>query len=508
MKLSKMYLKTYKECPLNVTSDSLKLLYRAGFVKYLEDLSYSYTPLGNLFFNNLIEIILDNFEEYMNIKANGDKVNILKSYISDLKSYKNIPLNLAYFTLNKNRGYKFKDGLLNPRKENMIRFIKVTSKEDINTSIQETIKKINCMLEELNIKYMYLKNEENNLRYFYKCNYPLREVFFCEKCGYGSLKEEAKSSFEKDLSTEELKNTQSIYTPNIGKIEDLQAFLNISRKKLIKTLLFNVNAEIIAVLLRGDRSINLRLLAKFLNVKEKEIKMASEEEVKLATNANVGFAGPIGLKVNKIFADEEILYIKNAVVGANKTDYHIKNVNYQRDFKVDDIGNFKLVERGHTCIKCESLLKSFDGTNFIDINVLESDFKYLNYNGKEEKLYILETKFYTDRLFSIIVEENKDELGIKWPESISYFDYHIIIGNIKKEQEYSAGNLIYENLIKKGYTVLLDDRKERIGFKFKDYELIGIPKAIVVGKEIENNFVEIRNRISKESENIDISELI
>ncbi|SHH44158.1 proline--tRNA ligase [Tepidibacter thalassicus] len=508
MKLSKMYLKTHKECPLNVNSDSLKLLYRAGFIKYLENMSYSYTPIGNLFFNNMIKIILNYFKEYMLININGDELDILKSYISDLKSYKNIPLNLSYFALNKNMYSKFKDGLFNSREENIVKFIKITNKEDVDISIDKLVDKINIILEKLNVKSLNLKNKEKNLSYFYNTTYPLREVFFCEKCGYGALREEVKTLIERDLSTEELKDMEFVYTPNIGKIDELKDFLNISSKKLIKTLLFNIKGQIIAVLLRGDRSINLKSFADYLSVKEEDIVMASEEEVRLSTNADVGFAGPIKLNVSKIFADEEVLYIKNAVVGANKTDYHIKNVNYKRDFDVDGIGNFKLAECKDSCVVCKSLLESFDGVNFIDIDVSESDFKYLNSDGKEEKLYVIETKFYLDRLFSIIVEENKDELGIKWPKSVSYFDYYIIIGNIKKEKEFSTANLIYENLVKRGYNVLLDDRKERMGFKFKDCELIGIPNIIVVGKQVENEIIEFRNRITKESKDIRIADFI
>lgn len=509
MRLSDFYLKTYKECPLNVTNESLKLLYRSGMLKYFEDASYSYTPLGNLFFDKFISVVLDNFKEYMNIKINGDKVPVLGSYFSDLKSYKDIPFNIIYFTKNKNRYYKFKDGLLNPKKENMIKFIRATSKDNINESVDEINKKINNTLEKLNLKGEIFKDENDNLKYFYKTSYPLRDIIFCEQCGYASLKEDAVSYFEKDLSTEELKDIEYVHTPNVGTIEDLEKFLNISADKLIKTLLFNIKGEVIAVLLRGDRSINLNLLAKTLNVKVSEIKMANEEDVKLATNADIGFAGPIGLNnISKIFADHEVIYIKNGIVGANKTDYHIKNVNYEKDFKVNEIGNFKNIEENHKCFKCYGELKSFDGINFIDVNIFEKNFAYLNSQGREEKLYSVEVNIYTDRLFSLIVEQNNDELGIKWPNEVSYFDYHLIIGNIKNEKELNAGNLIYYELTKKGYNVLLDDRKERIGFKFKDCELIGISNVIVVGKDIENDIIEVRNRITKDSKNISLNDFI
>ncbi|MEJ8555209.1 proline--tRNA ligase [Tepidibacter sp. Z1-5] len=508
MKLSSIYLKTYKDCFIEFNNESSKLLHRSGLVKYVDSGSYCYTGLGNMFLDSITKNILDNFKDTILIKANGDKEEILNSYMNELKSYKNIPLNLAYFTLNKNKKSRLKDGLLNPKKENTIKIMSITGENDIDTTINNQIISIDKLIEELNIKYTKLSNGKNKYKYFYNTTYPLREVFLCGKCGYGDLKEEMKSYSEKELSTQELEEMKFIHTPNIKTIDELELSLNISSKKLIKTILLNIKGKIVAVLLRGDRSINNLLVAKHFGIKEKDIKMASEEEVKASTGAEVGFAGPIGIKVDTILCDEEVIHIKNGVVGANKTDYHIQNVNYKRDFDIEFIGNFKLANIEDRCFSCGGEIKSFSGINFVDIDTIKTEFKYLNSNSREEKIYIVETKLYIDRLFSIIVEENKDELGIIWPKNISPFDYHIIIGNIKKEKEYNTGLSIYESLINKGYNVLLDDRKERMGFKFKDCELIGIPKTIVIGKDVENNRVEIRNRVTKESENIDITQLI
>lgn len=508
MKLSSIYLKTYKDCFIEFNNESSKLLHRSGIVKYMDSGSYCYTGLGNLFLDKITKYILHNFKDNILIKPNTDKEEILNSYMKDLRSYKNIPLDLAYLTLNNNEKSKLKDGLLNPKKENVIKFISIIGENDIDTTINSIINIIHELTEQLNIKYTKLNNEKDKYRYFYNTTYPLREVFLCEKCGYGDLKEEIKSRSEKDLSTQDFKEKSFIHTPSIKTIDELELSLDISSEKLIKTIIFNINESIVAVLLRGDRTVNNLLIAKHFNVKEKDIKMANKEEVKAATGAEVGFAGPIGIKVDTLLCDEEVIYIKNAVIGANKTDYHIQNVNYKRDFDVDFIGDFKLASIKDSCFRCSEEIKAFSGINFVDIDTIKTELKYLNSNSKEENLYMIETKLYLDRLFSITVEENKDEIGIVWPDNISYFDYHIIIGNIKKEKEYDAGLSIYESLIKKGYSVLLDDRKERIGFKFKDCELIGIPKTIVVGKDIENNRVEIRNRATKESENIDITQLI
>ncbi|OPJ54923.1 YbaK/EbsC family protein [Alkalithermobacter paradoxus] len=494
MKLSDIYLKTYKECPLSTDFDSLKLLYRSGILKYLEDGGYLYTIIGNLFFDKLKEFIKGEFKEFSNISISGNYEKAQNSLNNEIKSYKELPLNIGYRYTQENEYYKFKDGLLNPKIDNIIKFIKISSSEDVYKEKQNIDHRIESILNSLNINYLNNK-EDNGNKYFYQTNYPLKDILLCENCGYNNYKHEAKTQSEKDLSTDEIKDIEYIYTPNVSSIEDLESFLEISPKKLIKTLIFKCEDKIVAVLLRGDRTININSLSKFLKVPKEKISMASEEDVKAATNAEVGFAGPIGIKVDNVLADEEVLYIKNGVVGANKTDYHIKNVNYNKDFKVDNVDNFKLSCENDKCIKCEGKLKTVNGTNFIDVQITPTDYTYLNSQGKEEKIYNLEIKFYIDRLISIIVEENKDEKGIKWPKTVSPFDYEIIIGNIKSENEYKWGMNIYEILKNKGYNVLIDDRKERIGFKFKDCELIGIPDVIVVGKDIENEMVEIRSRI-------------
>ena len=508
MKMSNLFLRTHKECPLELDNEGLKQLYRAGFVKYMEDSSYSYTPLGNLFFDKMLEEVMSKFDEYIEIRINGDKNSGLNSYLGDLKSYKDLPLDIKYITKNKNMLYKYKDGLLNPRKENAIKFIKISSEEDVNISLASVDLKINKLLESLKVKTQKHMDKDGFTKYYYKCKDISREVVYCPNCSYGDLKEEAVSKSFVENSEEIIKEKEYVFTPDAKTIEEVVNYLESSPRKLIKTLLYNINDEIVAVLIRGDRKVNITLVAKKLNVKVTEIKMATEEEVEFATNSKTGFAGPIGLKSSKILCDEEVIHIKNAIIGANKTDYHIKNVNYKKDFLADCIDNYKLVEDNDSCVNCNYELKYMNGINFINVKKIKSNYGYLNSGGREEKLHILETEIYLDRLFNMIANENITDCGILWPEVVSYFDMQIIINNIKNEDEVNIAAQIYNKLSNKGHKVLIDDRKERIGFKLKDSELIGINEAIIVGKNINDGFVEYRNKREEISKNIGISELI
>lgn len=503
MKLKDMYIKTYKECPIEADYNSMKLLYRSGFLKYNESSNYSYTPIGSLFFNKLVKYLNNSICNYLDIVANNE--DILDLYINDLKSYKELPINIRYKYKEHNKEYKLKNGLFNSKNENILNLVTIDSEENINKAYNDINFKIDNLLNSININYK--KTSNNNTKYIYCSNNPLKDIISCGKCGYFDIKENAISMSNEDLSTEEMRNKEEVYTPNIGKIQDLEEFLGVSQSKLIKTLLFEINEEIIAVLLRGDRTINKSLLAKYLGVNKEDINMASEKDVKKVTNAEIGFAGPINLEnVKNIYADEEIISIKNAVVGANKTDYHIKNVNYNIDFDIDYIGNFKEADKDQNCVQCSGNLDIIQGVNIVDIDIVNQNSKYLDCNGKEQNLYTLDIKFYLDRLFLATAEENNDDIGIKWPKVISYFDYEVIIGNVKDDKQNKVAIDLYNNLLEKGHSVLLDDRNERIGSKFKDSELIGIPNVIVVGKDIEDNIAEIRNTYTREKKKINLQE--
>ena len=502
MRLKEIYIKTYKECPIEFDYNSMKLLYRSGFIKYNEISNYSYTPIGSLFFNKLINYIKGNIDNYLDISVNNE--DILDLYINDLKSYKELPINISYKYKEHNKDYKLRSGLFNSKNENILKFTTIGSKENIKESYDSITSKIDSLLNNINVSYKS-NTDDTNTKYMYFSSNPLKDIILCGNCGYIELKENAISMPDKDLSTEEIKSKEEVHTPNIGKIQDLEEFLNVPQTKLIKTLLFNINNEVIAVLLRGDRNININLLSNYLGVSIEDINMACEEAVKEVTCAEVGFAGPINLRnVKNIYADEEIISIKNAVIGANKTDYHIKNVNYNVDFNVDNIGNFKEVDKGHNCIKCGKELDMVQGLNLVDVNITKQNSKYLDSSGKEQNLYTLDIKFYLDRLFLCIVEENNDDIGIKWPNNISYFDYEIIIGNIKDDKQNKVAIDLYNDLLNKGYKVLLDNRNERIGSKFKDSELIGIPNIMVIGKDIEEGLIEIRSNHSREKKKINL----
>lgn len=507
MKLSQFYMKTYKSFPYDVGLESTKLLYRSGLIRFFEDASYSYTPMGKLFADRLVARIKSSFEGHVDIEIGSGEEKNVNAYAADIKSYKELPLNLAYESKCKNSDYKFKDGLLNPKSDKVMKFLSLADEADAAGAYGEAREKLTGILEDAGIDAKLLE-EGDKTTFMLSTDYPLKSFICCENCGYGGEADKLRPVCIDELSTEEELEMEEVHTPSIGSIAELESFFGSPASRFIKTLLFDVKGGIVAVLLRGDKSININLLADHIGVDANMVQMASESQVKEATSAEVGFAGPMGLKAGKILCDEQVLGMKNAVVGANRTDYHIKNVNINRDFKPDEAGIFRMAEEGDVCPLDKEPLKTIQGSCLAQVKLSKACSKYLNEDGKEKELFVVSAYVNLDRVMAATVEKNRDDMGILWPDGHSPFEYYIIIGNAKKEEEVAAGEKIYNALLEKGIRAILDDRKERIGSKFKDGELLGIEKVIVAGKLVSEGKVELKNRKTSEKEEVEIEQLL
>ncbi|MDD2401625.1 MAG: proline--tRNA ligase, partial [Clostridia bacterium] len=301
--------------------------------------------------------------------------------------------------------------------------------------------------------------------------------------------------------------------PQKRSIEEVSEFLNLPAKKFIKTLFYQADEEVIAILVRGDRNINEIKLQRLhpANIME----MASAESVKNVSGCIPGFVGPVGLKNIKIYADEEIKTIVNAVCGANEENYHIKNVQPGRDFEVFAYGDLRLIEEGELCPRCHSKLKSARGIEVGQVFKLGTKYskaleaKYIDENGKENLMVMGCYGIGISRTVAAAVEQNHDKDGIIWPMSIA--PYQVIVTPVKVKDEiiWSKAFKIYQALEEKGVEVILDDRDERAGVKFKDADLIGIPIRVTLGKKyIEENVIEVKLRSEKEVQIINKDDII
>jgi prolyl-tRNA synthetase len=258
--------------------------------------------------------------------------------------------------------------------------------------------------------------------------------------------------------------------------------------KTTKTLLFQVDDKVAAVMVRGDCGVNEFKVKDFL--KCNDLTLASPEVIKALTGAEVGYAGPIGLPPEVIvLADHYTRERINFECGANRTDYHYINVNFGRDFPLPNFGDFKLAKQDHLCPRCEQgKLNEARGIKVADILKWGTKYSetsncaYLDKAGKSQAVYMGGYSINISRLAAAVVEQNHDESGITWPSEIAPFQIHLIGLNLETEEVRVEAESLYQQLLNEEIDVLFDDRDVRAGEKFSDADLFGIPIRLTVSK--------------------------
>lgn len=335
-------------------------------------------------------------------------------------------------------------------------------------------------------------------------------VVGCENCDFSSNLEITEVVDEAVENNAELLPYELVETPNAKTIEEVAEFFHRDVKDFVKTLVYRVDGKTYAFMLRGDRELNETKALKLLGANE--IELANFTEVERVTHARVGFAGPIGIDC-PVIMDREVTHLKNFIVGANKSDHHYVNVNL-RDFEVEMTADIAQVHEGDRCPKCGGKLKFEHGIEVGNLFKLGTKYastmglQYLDKNNKLQPVVMGSYGIGLERCMAAVVEQHNDEHGIIWPISIAPYTVSIVIISMKDEKQKQAAEEMYEALENAGIEVLLDDRDERPGVKFKDMELIGIPYRVTVGRGIADGKVELVDRSSNEKIEISVEECI
>lgn len=335
-------------------------------------------------------------------------------------------------------------------------------------------------------------------------------VVGCENCDFSSNLEITEVVDEAVENNAELLPYELVETPNAKTIEEVAEFFHRDVKDFVKTLVYRVDGKTYAFMLRGDRELNETKALKLLGANE--IELADFTEVERVTHARVGFAGPIGIDC-PVIMDREVTHLKNFIVGANKSDHHYVNVNL-RDFEVEMTADIAQVHEGDRCPKCGGKLKFEHGIEVGNLFKLGTKYastmglQYLDKNNKLQPVVMGSYGIGLERCMAAVVEQHNDEHGIIWPISIAPYSVSIVIISMKDEKQKQAAEEMYEALENAGIEVLLDDRDERPGVKFKDMELIGIPYRVTVGRGIADGKVELVDRSSNEKIEISVEDCI
>jgi prolyl-tRNA synthetase len=351
-------------------------------------------------------------------------------------------------------------------------------------------------------------------------------VASCPNCGYAANLEKATSRLEKIEDEAGPERAEEFPTPGVRTIEDLAKIpYLVTAKRQIKTLVYiatiDGEARPVLALLRGDHPLHEVKFGDALGATA--VRPAHPEEIRDLLGASAGSLGGVRAKETAraakqnlmIVADEGLRGRRNMTTGANKDDHHIRGVDIERDIEVDKWADLRTVEAGEACPRCETgtleVFKAMEIGHIFKLGTKYSDSmgaRVLTADGKEVPIIMGSYGIGVERIITAAIEQNNDADGIIWPKSITPFDVIVTITNVKDENLRAVGEKLYEDLRHAGLEVLLDDRDERAGVKFKDADLIGVPYRITIGKKIADETVELFDRRAKQNEDVKLADVV
>lgn len=338
-------------------------------------------------------------------------------------------------------------------------------------------------------------------------------VLFCPSCGYAANAERAEGVPPAKVGgAPAMKALTKVHTPQASTIEQISAFLGVNPEDCIKTLLYLADGKPVAALIRGDHNLNEIKLRKTLECETLEL--ADDDTILATTGAPVGFAGPVGLSI-PLYADYAIQNMADAVVGANEGDHHLIHANLDRDFAVTLFADLRETEPGDPCPRCVGTLEGARGIEVGQVFKLGTKYSramgatFLDESGAEKPVIMGCYGIGVGRTVAAVIEKNHDQDGIIWPLAIAPYQVIIVPVSMKDEAQAQAARKLYQELKAAGVEVVLDDRDERPGVKFKDADLIGFPLRVTIGSRcLEQGEMEIVLRRTKEKRNVPISQVL
>ena len=546
MKASKMIIPTLKEAPNEAVIASHILMLRAGLIKKLVSGVYNFLPMGLRTLHKIENIIREEMDrsgaqeilssamqpkelwvesgrwskygpELIRFKDRHDHEyclgptheEIFTDLVKDLvKSYKQLPLNIYQIQTKYRDEMRPRFGLMRGREFIMKDAYSFdVDEKGLEASYQNMYETYKRIFDRLGINYKIVLADTGAIggngshQFMALSDVGESTIVYCDHCHYAADEEKATSIASVRYEKEEFKDVEEVLTENKHTIEEISEFLNVPAGKTVKTMIYYAedNKTFGAFLVRGDYEVNEIKVANALNSSEAFIRLATDEEI-LSLGSVQGFIGPVNLNKDvKIFVDNEVKELTNFVVGANKKNYHLINVNFQRDFD-GVVGDYKKAKAGDLCPVCHQPLKSERGIEVGQIFKLQTKYSlpmncvYLNEQGKSLPMVMGCYGIGVTRTFQAMIEQHHDDDGIVFPLQVAPYHAVIVPVNYNDEAQKALAESIYEKLSSQHVETVLDDRLLKIGFKLKDWELIGIPNIIIVGRRASENIIEYKDR--------------
>ena len=557
MRFSKFYAPTTKEAPKDASLPSHKFLIRGGFVEQIGSGLYNYLPLGKIMHEKISRIAREEMDEAgalevsFSVVTSGElwkqsgRYNVFGKELLRFKdrkendfvisptneeaavalvrgkvtSYKQLPLNLYQINT------KFRDearprfGLLRGREFTMKDAYSFhSSKEDLKREFDLMEATYSKIFTRLGLNFRAVEADSGAIggsgskEFMVLASNGEDDILCCEACKYAANIEAARRKARTtDAETPEA-DAAKFKTPDTKTIKGVAEFFKVSEfyciKAVIKKAIYEDKEEVVVFFVRGDDELQE---TKAQNAcKALELVDASEEEI-IKAGLVAGFCGPVGLKDVKFYIDNELKGANNMICGANEKDYHFVGVSVS-GFNEERFKDLVKVKEGDKCPECGGNLKLSKGIEVGHIFQLGDKYSaamnatYLDENGKAKPFLMGCYGIGISRLIAVMIEASHDEKGCIWKKECAPFDVEIIISNLKDEEGVKFAFELYESLKKAGVSVIIDDRNERFGVKMNDFELIGFPYALLVGKEFANGKVEFITRDGLSKETIDANE--
>ena len=553
MKLKNSYFYTLRENAKDEDSTSGNLLVRSGMIKKVSSGIYMYLPLGLKVLDNIKKIIKEEMDKtgatellmpslipediydvcgrnqalgssMFHLKDRYNKPYVLGPTHEELftiaaksmvRSYKDLPFTIYQDAPKYRDEARPRFGLIRVREffmKDAYSFDK--DEEGLSVSYKKMYDAYKNIFDRIGLNYAIVRADTGvmggSLSEEFQAITDIGEdvLVLCDKCDYASNMEIATHKIENKEETK--KDLELVVTPNAKTIDEVCHYLNLDVTKSVKALLMNINDELVAFFIRGDRELNETKVTKLLNCEE--VLFASDELIS-KSNAVPGYTGPINLNGAKIIIDEEVKTMTNFVVGANKEGYHYINANLS-DFNYDLCADIVNVKENDICPNCGGKLyfkKGIEVGNTFKLGTKYSEkfgLTYLDENNKSNPVVMGCYGIGPGRILASLVEQNNDEKGIIFPLSVAPYKVCIAALNTKDETCMEVANKLYDELNNAGIDTLLDDRDERPGIKFNDLDLLGIPIRITLGKKLSENKVEFKLRKETESIDLDLNDVV
>ena len=552
MKFSKFYAPTTKEAPKDASLPSHQFLIRGGFVEQIGSGLYNYLPLGKIMHDKISRVVKEEMNEAgalevsFSVVTSGElwkqsgRYNVFGKELLRFKdrkdndfvisptneeaavalvrgkvtSYKQLPLNLYQINT------KFRDearprfGLLRGREFTMKDAYSFhSSKEDLKREFDLMEATYSKIFTRLGLNFRAVEADSGAIggsgskEFMVLASNGEDDILCCEACRYAANVEAARRKPRVSEAEAPEADAAKFKTPDTKTIKGVAEFFKVSEfyciKAVIKKAIYEDKEEVVVFFVRGDDELQE---TKAQNAcKALELVDAIEEEI-IKAGLVAGFCGPVGLKDVKFYIDNELKGANNMICGANEKDYHFVGVSVS-GFNEERFKDLVKVKEGDKCPECGGNLKLSKGIEVGHIFQLGDKYSaamnatYLDENGKAKPFLMGCYGIGISRLIAVMIEASHDEKGCIWKKECAPFDVEIIISNLKDEAGAKFAFELYESLKKAGISVIIDDRNERFGVKMNDFELIGFPYALLVGKEFANGKVEFitRDGLSKET---------